>query len=44
MADRLFRIIATALTLQERYSLVNACNFMVCPAFDFVSYSRVNAG
>ncbi|KAG9119599.1 hypothetical protein FRC07_005313 [Ceratobasidium sp. 392] len=28
MADGLFRIVATALTLQERYSLVNACNFM----------------
>ncbi|QRW26295.1 Myb protein 1A [Rhizoctonia solani] len=28
IADGLFRITATALTLQERYSLVNACNFM----------------
>ncbi|KAG8684324.1 hypothetical protein FRC08_013751, partial [Ceratobasidium sp. 394] len=28
MSDGLFRITATALTLQERYSLVNACNFM----------------
>ncbi|ELU38720.1 hypothetical protein AG1IA_07249 [Rhizoctonia solani AG-1 IA] len=31
IADGLFRITATALTLQERYSLVNACNFMVRP-------------
>ncbi|KAF8762018.1 ARM repeat-containing protein [Rhizoctonia solani] len=29
IADGLFRITATALTLQERYSLVNACNFMM---------------
>ncbi|QRV85310.1 Myb protein 1A [Ceratobasidium sp. AG-Ba] len=28
IADGLFRLTATALTLQERYSLVNACNFM----------------
>ncbi|KAF8598080.1 ARM repeat-containing protein [Ceratobasidium sp. AG-I] len=40
MADRLFGITATALTLQERYSLVNACNFMTI----FLRKTRNEAG